>query len=140
MKFFNVLAVVLLSLLAVGCGPSGSKPSATLSGKVTLGGAPAPAGTVVQFIDSTTGNVALGVVAEGGLYSATTNGVTSIFVGDYTVTAKGAEIVVDPTAAMEPGFISPTDPIPAKYQSAETSGEKVTIVDGENTYNLDMTP
>ncbi len=140
MKFLSICAIGALSLLVIGCGPSVPKPTATLSGKVTLSGSPAPAGTTIQFIDNATGNVAVGLVGQGGAYTATTNGEPRIFAGNYVVSAKGPEIVVDADAAMEPGFKPPTDPVPAKYQSAEASGEKVTVVDGENTYDLDMTP
>ncbi|HBJ37609.1 MAG TPA: hypothetical protein DDZ51_23205 [Planctomycetaceae bacterium] len=91
-------------------------------------------------MDPTTGNVAVGLVGDGGAFTASTNGTPGLFVGEYSVTAKGPDLVVDAEAAMQPGFKPPTDPIPAKYQSAQSSGEKVTIVDGPNTYNLDMTP
>lgn len=140
MKFLSICAIGALLLLVVGCGPSGPKPTASLSGKLTLDGSPAPAGTTIQFIDTATGNVAVGVVGQGGAYAATTNGEPRIFAGEYVVTARGPEIAVDADAAMEPGFNPPTDPVPAKYQSAEANGERVNVVDGENTYDLDMTP
>jgi len=140
MKNLYLCAMGALSLFLAGCGPSGPKPTATLSGKVTLSGSPAPAGTTVQFLDSKTGNVAVGLVGADGTYSAMANGEPRIFAGEYAVSARGPEVVIDADAAMEPGFKAPVDPLPAKYHSAESSGEKVSVADGENTYNLDMTP
>jgi hypothetical protein len=83
--------------------------------------------------------VAVGIIGADGSYAATTDGKEAIFVGDYQVTVTGPDPEISPDEAMEPDFQAPEDPIPEKYHDASTSGETVTIQDGANTYNLDMT-
>ncbi len=139
--FLNCLLclVACLPLSLSGCGgTSGPAPTASLKGKITIAGAPAPAGTTIQFINSTSGDVAVGLVGGDGTYTATLNGSDRVFAGDYQVMVSGPQVAVDAEAAMEPGFTMPTDPIPSKYHSAGTSGETVTVADGDNTYDLDM--
>lgn len=138
MNSFRICFVVCALLIVSGCGKSGPAPTASLSGKVTIDGAPAPTGSQIHFTDSASGNVAIGVIRDGGAYTATLNGQEKVFPGDYKVTVSGPAVEVDAEAAMEPDFVPPTNPIPEKYQDASTSGETVTVTEGENTYNLDI--
>lgn len=138
MNSSRICLAVCALLIVCGCGPSKPTPTASLSGKVTLDGVPAPAGSKIHFTDSANGNVAIGVIGDGGDYTATFEGQEKVFPGDYKVTVSGPAVEVDAEAAMEPDFVPPTDPIPAKYQDASTSGETVTVTEGENTYNLDI--
>jgi len=133
---FFVVAMGLVHL--IGCGPSEPQPTASLTGKVALDGSPAPAGSTIQFTDSTTGKASVGTIGADGSYIATTGGQQKIFVGTYKVSVVGPDPNISPEAAMEPGFVPPEDPIPEKYRDANTSGESVEVKDGENTYDLDM--
>lgn len=133
-----ILTLAICSLMLSGCGPKERQPNATMSGKVTLGGRAAPAGSTIQFVDPTTGNTAVGMVEADGSYKAVVAGVQGVFSGTYQVSVTGPNPVIDAEKAMEPDFVPPEDPIPARYQSAASSGETVTVTEGENTYDLNM--
>jgi len=148
-------AAVFLGLctLATGCGKSAG-PSGTVSGKVTFDGQAVTEGTVV-FV-SAQGRGASGSLDSQGAYTLrTVESGQKIPVGEYQVCVQPPppEPTVDPSkvtkeevdAAIAKRLPIPGTPvkkdypnIPKKYQDQATSGWKLTIKEGPNTFNLEM--
>jgi hypothetical protein len=140
-------------LLAVaGCGPNVTpRPTtAPVSGTVKYQGK-AVEGATVSFMAAGSPRVASGVTNADGAFQLTTFDTNDGAVaGEHSVTIVKA----DPKASGKPTTeLSPTDltqmtpaavqtesQIPAKYQNAETSGLKRTVVEGEeNVFNFELT-
>jgi hypothetical protein len=107
----------------VGCG--GGPTTGSVSGKVTLNGAPLAAG-VVLFSNAKTGVGASATLDASGAYR-----IESIRTGEY-------QVAVQPPPApapheMQPGAAPPTTDVPAKSQDPATSGLKATVEKGANT-------
>ncbi|MEX2168416.1 MAG: carboxypeptidase regulatory-like domain-containing protein [Pirellulales bacterium] len=127
MKFFGYLSFAML--LSVGCGrPSHQLDTAPVSGKVTLDGQPLPSGYVV--VTTTKGRMASGKIRSDGTFDLTTYNE-----GD------GAQVGSHPVVVNElpPDEFSPVPkeqrvPIPARYQSAGTSGLMVEVKPDEENY------
>ena len=132
--------VVIASLL--GCGGGASGPTGTVNGKLTLNGQPAPTGTVVSF--SSQESARTGQVSSDGTFT-----VMQIPVGEYKVSVTPAPqntFSEDPKQAMlkamenqQKGIVpEPSEQIPGKYQSIETSGISYEVKEGSNDFTLDM--
>jgi hypothetical protein len=126
------VAVLLLGLLLLaGCADSSEKRLATVSGKVTLAGAPVAAGTVLFMTDS--GNAASAEIGEGGSYS------TLCQPGKYKVSVAPPP-PPDPLAASTSGRqTTSAPPIPKKYHDLASSGLSVEVNDGENQFDIALT-
>jgi hypothetical protein len=124
-------AMLLLSfLLASGCAGSSDQPSAVVSGKVSLAGAPLSAGTVLFMTDD--GNAASAEIGEGGAYSA------KCPPGNYKV-AVSPPAAPDPlvaSVASQPVAKSP--PIPKRYHDLGSSGLSVDVKAGENQFDIPL--
>lgn len=120
----------LLSLVFfAGClsGDSGLPKTGEVTGKVTVGGAPASKLTVT--FESEGGQAAFGTTDENGLYEL-------ISVGGVKGAELGANTVRIETTLEAPAPAGYKDPIPPKFNSESTL--KVTVEAGENTHNFDL--
>jgi hypothetical protein len=122
-------------MMAAGCGSS--DPLGTVSGKVLFDGQPVGEGTVI--LDNLSGVSAQAVIGSDGSYQVTTidGGLPP---GDYSVMILPPEIP-DPSSGENtaPGTITKEMPnIPEQYRSFEATPLKITIQEGENQINLEM--
>lgn len=116
-----------LSISLAGC--SGGTPTGSVSGKVTLGGAPLTAGCV-QFT-----NQASGIGESAELDALGAYHVTALPVGEY-------QVAITPPPPPAPHEMDQPGPprvnIPGKYQDVKTSGLNATITRGTNTADFDL--
>jgi hypothetical protein len=125
---------VLVACLAL-CGCGGSYDS-TVTGMVSLDGAPLPRGTV-KFLPDQSGPAAYGVIAADGKYSVTTGREAGLPAGAYTVTVVANEPSVPNTNSSLPP--APGKPLaPPWYRESATSGLKYTIESGSNEINIEL--
>jgi len=141
-----VRIAVLPLLLAVGlsgCGGGGiSGAKGTVSGKVTVDGAPLAKGTII-FVGENNGDTASAILNSDGTYALKYGDGFSIPAGDYRVafTASNAgETPPDPMALMDnPEKYKPNTQIPAKYLDSKTSGLVSVVNAGSNSdVNFDL--
>jgi hypothetical protein len=149
------LGSVVAVLAMVGCFGNSDGPTGTVSGKVSFKHQPVSEGRVA-FV-SVQGKGATGVIGEQGEYSLRTVAGSRIPVGEYQVAIQPPPAEPrDPSSASAgayqptPGKImigAPGDPvvkdypnIPLRYRNPATSGWKVTIGEGENQFDFQMTP
>jgi hypothetical protein len=141
LTFLLVACGACLSASLPGCGGA-SGPTGTINGKITINGAPAPTGTIVTFASQE--NARTGTVGSDGTFT-----VMAMPVGTYRVSfapAPSESFSEDPKQAMmkavenrEKGVTEkPTDQIPAKYLSIETSGVSYEVKEGNNDFPLDL--
>jgi hypothetical protein len=122
--------IFLVAILLSGCGKG---HHASVSGIVTLDGAPLRLGTV-SFYPEHGGAVAYGSIGKDGHYRVRTGTDDGLTVGDYLVT------VVAMTPPREPKY--PTEnPLgtlitPAHYGKREQSNLKFTVVAGSNPIDI----
>ena len=139
-----------------GCSSGGySGPTGEVSGTVTLNGAPVPQGCTVAFI-SDKGFTASGQVGADGKYELSVIGTggaksNSVPAATYavSVTAPGTagqseadyDAMMEAESAGDAGAVEdkPADgTIPAKYQSAGTSGLSFEVKEGSNTIDITL--
>lgn len=138
-------SITCLALCMAGCGGEDTGYSGsmgTLTGKVTVGGNPAPAGCTVSIMSAEQGFVATASTGADGTYSMTWKGSGDLPVGKYgvSVTGPAAQTETDPDKLMkmsqEGTLPEIKEVVPAKYQTAKTSGLSVEIKEGPNTYDI----
>ncbi len=144
-KLALLLVVIPVAFLFTACSKSGipAGPTGTLTGKVTYNGAPAPAGSSISLMHDETGQSAVGLIEEGGVYVAKMGGQKSILAGKYHVAVAGppaAEMSDDDMAAMYEGKAdAPTaSGFPAKFADVDNNGLTFEVKEGENTYDVDL--
>lgn len=134
------MTLVCVSLLLSGCGGSKSKPTGTVSGKVTLNGKPLEGGSIVFFADGT-GDSAFGSINKDGTYSLKHGKGTSVPAGHYRVALSPVHAdgpAPDPKDLMSnPKKYEPNSIIPQKYLDASTS-ELVADVKAGSNLNKDF--
>lgn len=129
------LLAVALAVTAIGCG---GKYESSVSGSVTLDGAPLPIGTVT-FAPVGEGTIAHGRIDEGGDYALRTGREEGLKAGDYRVTVVARE---KPASDYGPNG-GPPPPgrqlTPDWYRSADSSGLEFSVERGGNTIDLALT-
>ena len=103
-SIFRPSSVVLLLAVVAGCGPSNPLGRQTVSGKVTLDGAPLDQGTIAFSPVSTTEGVSSGMVIKDGEYSIPT--VRGLPPGKYLVRINSAAAnpnAKSPSVGVAPG-------------------------------------
>lgn len=129
------LGMAACCLLAAGCG---GEPTASVSGRVTVGGQPLAAGQVAFESD---GQLLASRVGPDGRYQLRNGGTIQVPPGDYTVilTPPPPELVEDPKTT-EIRAIGPADQsrYPTKYRNPETSGIRQTIPPGNSAIDLEF--
>jgi hypothetical protein len=127
--------MILLSMaLLAGCSKSSDERSAVVSGKVTLGGAPVTAGSVLFMTDD--GHAATAELAPDGGYMLRCR-------PDRFKVAVTPPPPTDPltSSAAVPASGTPTSgpAIPKRYHDFGTSHLTVEIKDGNNTFDIALT-
>ena len=150
------LGVCVCLLIAVGC--NGGPKVSSVTGKVTMDGAPLSGATVTfSPVKGGTGSAAVGTVDASGAYKLTdmksTNIGSGAVVGDYNVgivwfkpddndtsRSSGASaagvMTADKAAASTAG--GPKLALPTAYQNPETSGLKASVKAGENNFDFTL--
>jgi hypothetical protein len=140
------LAAVVL-LVAGGCGSGGgtSGTSGTVTGKVTLSGQSAPAGSMVTFMAS--GGVAAGPVGADGTYTLKSGGKPQVPAGKYQAMVSDpqseamSQEEVDKIMKSGGKIHAKATPsvIPKKYSSIGTSGLSYEVKAGTNKIDIELT-
>ncbi|UUO04351.1 hypothetical protein M4951_13205 [Blastopirellula sp. J2-11] len=135
MIYYRFCCVTVL-LLTLGCGPTASPNSATVSGVVTLNGASLNSGRIYFNIDNGSAVRSAEIQVDG-----------SYQVVDVPAGMAGVAIMVppapsmpsnDPTApAVTVSSVTPVS-IPKKYEKVETSKLTYEIVPGEQTRDIHL--
>jgi hypothetical protein len=154
----GLLLVAGLLALAVGCGPN-YKTRAMVKGKVTIGGKPLTAGSVM-FLGKNNLSGSSAIDKEGNyIVNDAPLGEVRITVSVPSLPPGGiARMKAGPglAAAKETGSVNPGNPgqkisimgdmpthvvpIPSKYANAETSGLTYTVQSGEQTHDIPLPP
>lgn len=132
------MAFLLAIAALAGCrsGPAVGQ----VSGKVTFKDKPVTEGRIT-FYNPKTGYIADDQLGKDGGYAIKTKE-GGLIVGDYVVTVTPLMYLDDsqptktPPALME----KPAKDIPRRYRGEKTSPLKVTITEGKNEHNFNMTP
>ena len=133
---------LLAALLALAATLSGCAPREVLgriTGKVTFQGQPVPEG-VVLFRNREKAVYMTAELKPDGSYvvrRATGEGLPP---GSYEVMINPPLEDAPMGPALEPPKIKPYPNIPQKYRSYESSGLSVTVHEGENPFDVEMTP
>jgi len=130
------LLVALCLVASAGCGQKYGK----VSGEVKFKGKPIEHGTIGFQPQERGARAAIGVI-ENGRYSM------DVPVGEYAITVT---VIVRTLTEKEKKDLAKKkrdkkkkyedDKFPAKYTDSKTSNQKLTVVAGEQTHNLDFQP
>jgi len=131
---FAAAALAALSAALVGCG---GMYDSTVTGVVTLDGAPVPRGTV-SFSPQASGSSAFGMIGPDGAYALRTGREEGLPPGQYVVTVAANEAPA--TAQSKDGGPPPMGkPItPEWYRNPATSGLAFEVASGRNTINIEL--
>lgn len=131
-------SVVLLTIILVGCKPSGPKQW-PISGRVTFQGQPVAQGCV-RFSNPQLGSDFTTFLKSDGTYTLVTSKGPGLREGEYAVAIMPppADMPFDPT--QQPPKPQSYPSIPQKYRDPTTSGLTTTIKAEANHYNIDMQP
>jgi hypothetical protein len=140
----------LLCVIVGGCGGGRTLPegaTGTVTGKVTLEGAPVPEGVIVTFQRDEDGQLASGICDANGEFVVRMKGGLAIVEGAYRVAvmppAPGAAMSSeDMMEASVAGTLNDkskaSDVIPEKYSDLQNSKTIFQVNPGSNTFELDM--
>jgi hypothetical protein len=133
-----VLATLFLLILVAGC--SSGPAVGQVSGKVTFKGKPVTEGRIT-FFNAKAGYNADVVLGKDGRYTIETPE-GGLMVGDYVVTITPLMHLINPEPTKTPPAPEwkPAPNIPMRYRSEMTSPLKVTVKEGPQELNFDMTP
>lgn len=155
----TVFAVALCVAALSGCGGGGSSssltsgPCGTVRGKVTYSGQSLPADCKITFMHQDKSFPATATISTDGSYALLIAGKPNIPVGAYKVSIAAPpakqQAAADPSnpeaykafMMKGAGAKAPAQeklPFPKKYQTAEGSGLVWTVIEGPNTFDLDM--
>ena len=137
-RSFSIVAGVVACVATLGCDRG--ETLGKVSGKVTFQGQPLTNGLLV-FSNRTKGVHMTAELSADGSYELQTARGFGLPLGDYEV-AVSARIVDPPMPGMPaPPPVSNTfSNIPKKYFRPETSGLRLTVVDGNNPFDIEMKP
>ena len=124
---------VLLCLWAAGCAEA--PPAVGLvSGKVTYNGAPVTEGQVA-LIDRETGVAGGATLGPDGAYKVD----APLTIGTYSVIVQPPPLPM-PEQGKPPPQMKEYPNIPPKYREVDTSGLTTAVLEGENTFDIEMKP
>lgn len=124
------LGFAILVAGVAGCGSS--YPSVT--GKVTLDGAPLTAGTMA-FHPPNTAGVGYATIQSDGSFAARTGGQTGLAPGKYKVTVTAVPTLAPPTK--ENPIPQAKSTVPAKYADVKTTDLEIEVTEkGDNNFPL----
>jgi hypothetical protein len=129
------LVAAVLVLAAGGCG----KPAGNISGKVTYQGNALPAGYVNFSCEGDSPTVKTSTIQSDGSYS-----ISAMPVGPAKITVQGITGPQGPGTQTAPGGTQPptgsrkTVYVPPQYANTDTSQLTWTVVNGSQTYNIEL--
>ncbi len=134
----RLLSIGLVLIAAVGCGNGLAK----VTGKVTIDGTPLAGKELVEakilfYPESSSGAPAIGKLDEDGNYRLTTGSQKGANPGSYMVSISATEII---PAKTENGLASGRRLTPSKYANPRTSGFKVLVESGSNSFDFELEP
>jgi hypothetical protein len=138
--------LVILTILAAGCGGPSRPETAPTSGRVTYKGQPVAGGRIVFFPEpSGAGRQAIGTIGPDGRYSLTTfrDGDGAVL-GRHRVTIKATRVTGPPSPEeaadqMRRGVDLGVEwLVPKKYSRPETSPLTADVKRGDNTIDFDL--
>ena len=133
---FGLIFATILAVAALGC--SHGEVRGRIVGKVTFQGQPVPEGRI--FFSNGSRGINMGAkLKEDGSYEVLTAQGAGLPLGDYLVWVTPPPPVPAPIGAA-PQPAKSYDNIPLKYRTGKTSGLTFTAKEGENTFNIEMTP
>ncbi len=138
-----LLIVLLIGMLAVGCGSDTSKPAA-VSGRVTYKGKPVPKANVSFTPVEGTSRAASGLSDSNGYFTLGTFSTNDgALIGKYRVSiiARGPDRQPKAGESMSgmPGEMMPGDPvIPTKYFAPDSSGLTFEVKRGSNRADFEL--
>ena len=134
-----LLALMVSSLALSGCS-SDDEIRGRIGGKVTFQGEPVPEGQVLFLCDDTGINMSARIKRDGtGAYEVVRAKGVGLPLGDYQVrVCPPNKIFSGPKSVKE--FNKKYKNIPEKYRMFKTSGLTVTIINGDNPYDIAMEP
>jgi hypothetical protein len=136
--FRAVMPSALLAGLVCGCGPKEEHPETVpVQGKVTYKGKPVPKGTVTFQPDA--GQPSAGEIQPDGTYQLST-----FAPKDGALPGHHRVMIIantgDPTKipGSSPGYVTPVDLVPKKYNQLGSSGLEATVSKDKTTYDFDL--
>ena len=132
-QLLPLIATLLVSILAAGCGRSNS---AAVAGQVTLDGLPLTQGTVV-FHPVAEGPTATAALDVQGFYELKTGGLTGLPAGDYIVTVASTAGVVEP-GKNRPQPLPGRLVTPPQYRSRSKSPLRFSAQPGSNQFDIEL--
>ncbi|MCA8984711.1 MAG: carboxypeptidase-like regulatory domain-containing protein [Planctomycetaceae bacterium] len=139
------LSLTFLGLcLLSGCSGGDTREYGSLTGHVSLNGQPAPQGTIISLLNSTTGAASSAQVLAGGEYKIPRIQVGTYQVGFSSQGQSGAQQPTDPDQIMKAiadgqyKAPEPSKEIPEKLRSPEGSGVSVEVKLGENSHDFNL--
>lgn len=137
-RTLGYVAVILCPFLLAGCGQS---LPATVTGTVTLDGHSLPEGPrtngSVMFYPVGGGATAYGIVTSGGRYTLQTGDSKGLQSGEYLVTVRVVDIAPPPPGGYN---AAPASKLitPSRYQDRGQTDLKVSVVQGKNEIDLNL--
>ncbi|MGE3805506.1 MAG: carboxypeptidase-like regulatory domain-containing protein [Gemmataceae bacterium] len=128
--------LLTLLLLLPGCAQP-QEQLGKLTGKVTFQGQPVKEGVVI-FSNAAKGVHMTANLNEQGTYTVEMAKGFGLPLGTYAVSVSPP--IVDLPTGSAPPPVKEHPEIPLPYRDPKTSGLSVTIVDGDNTFDIDMQP
>jgi len=127
----------VVCLLLSGCGSG--EVRGRVAGKVTFQGQPVSEGIVVFANDQQGVHMTADLKSDGSYQILTAKG-AGLPLGTYAVSVCPPLPNVVTGVFGKPPVKKPYPNIPAKYRSPKTSGLTLTVAQGENAFDINMTP
>ncbi len=131
------VAFLLLAACLAGCAPG--EPVGRVFGKVTFQDRPVTEGLVL-FRNQAKAVHMTAAIGPDGAYEVAWRGAKGLPLGTYEVMVSPPLEDAPMGPALEPPKLKPFPNIPQKYRSFTTSGLKVDVKEGENPFDVNMTP
>jgi len=129
----STLVLILPIMGGCGGGGKGKRVTGRVDGTVTFNGQPVKGGSV-SFVSKTTGDGAGATIEPSGKFKVT----DPVPVGQYS--AMVLPVVLTPDEIADGKQPPPSNDIPEQYRSTETSGLNFEVKEGQNTFEIKMTP
>ena len=134
-RYSTVLMMSYL-LLLTGCGSGTSVPTGTVSGNLKVAGKELTQGSV-NFLSVDESTAVSGNLTADGSFEITSD----VPVGEYKVYISPPSLGdVPPSEDSNPELRQPLKDVPEKYLSEATTDHIVTIAEGSNSLEINLTP
>jgi hypothetical protein len=129
---------ILMSCCFVLSGCGSHEMRGRVAGTVTFQGKAVPEGLVVFSSDEKGGVRMTAAISSVGGYEVLAAKGAGIPTGNYKVAVCPPPMV--PSGVFDPGKVKAYPNIPEKYRSHSTSGLMLTVKEGDNRFDIEMTP